>query len=567
MSLTNADIAERLLQLSELLRHEGENRFKVKAYRAAARGLRTFPRSASEMVAHGEPLTSIPGVGKGISGAIQELVSTGTLAKVEKLRGDHPPGVVELAGALNIPLRDAARVLKAAGNSSPDGLRHKLQEGELKPMGARLDSALRRALGVEPGRQLWHSVEDDVERWLGYLGEIQGVSRVEAAGSFRRRKETVGTLRFVVQADAGDAVRAALQRHAALWDIVSPARDALEARQADGLGVRVRWTAAASWGDAMVEETGSRAHVKDVSSIRPDTPGPCESEEKYYASRALPFIPPELREGRGEVDAARAGALPALVSLDDIRGDLHAHTTASDGANTLEEMARAARARGYEYLGITDHSQSLKIAHGLDEARLRAQIAEIDRFNKRYKKFRLLKGSEVDILADGSLDFPDDLLAQLDIVICSIHSRFSLNKEQQTRRILKALEHPAVTCIGHMTGRLLLKRPGYEVDVPAVLAAARRHAKLLEINSSPDRLDLSDELARMALDAGVPLLINTDAHSTRELDFMRLGVQQARRAWQTRATIVNTLPLPQLMERIAQTRVGTKAATSRSRRR
>jgi DNA polymerase (family 10) len=371
----------------------------------------------------------------------------------------------------------------------------------------------------------------------------------------------VGTIRFVVQGADEEGVRAALRGHAGLDGVADAEDGAVTARVGAGVHLRVRLASDEEWGDALVEETGSSAHLKEVARhAGRKKRARVATEEAWYSDRGLEWIPPELREGRGEVEAAAAeGLLPELVTLEQIRGDLHMHTTASDGANTLAEMVRAARARGYQYIAITDHSQSLKITNGLDEKRLRKQMAEIDRLNARLKGFRVLKGSEVDILKDGSLDFPDSVLRDLDVVICSVHSRFATPKAAQTERIIRAIENPHVTCVGHLTGRLLLKRPGYELDVDRVLRAVKANGKALEINSSPDRLDISDETAMRARAMGIPLLINTDAHSVRELDFMRLGVQQARRGWQSAETVLNTLSLAKFLKWRAGARRGSKA--------
>lgn len=546
-SISNAEIADRLLELGQLLGNEGENRFKVKAYRNAAVAVRRYPRKAADIAARGEALTQIPGVGKGIASAITELLSSGSLARAEELNARLPPGAAEISRVAGISIRDATRVVHVLGVSSMAQLRRKMSSKRtMETLGVRLTQALRQTASQDP-RVLWTQASEAVESFLKYLEAAPGVARVQPAGSYRRRMETVGTLRFVVMTARPRAAYSALRAHAGL-EHVADKKDVITARFSHGPRVVIRVAPDDEWGDAVVEETGSAAHLKEVDlHVGSASFPPADSEEAWYEKRGLPFIEPELREGRGEVAAAGAEDLPKLLAVDDIRGDLHAHTTASDGVNTLEEMVRAARAKGYEYLAITDHSKSLKIAHGLDERRLATQIAAIDRMNRRSKSFRVLKGSEVDILEDGTLDFSDEILAQLDVVICSVHSRFILGKHEQTKRILRAIENPYVTCVGHLTGRKLLRRPGYEVDTEAVLAAVKRNGKMLEINSNPLRLDVDDKVAQRARQMGVPLLINTDAHSVRELDFMALGVQQARRGWQGPDTVANTLSAPRLL--------------------
>lgn len=554
-TLSNAQIASRLGQLAELLRDQGINRFKVKAYRNAADALRRHPERIGDLLAQGRPLPKIPGVGSSIASAIEEIVGSGTLKSIRTLEEKLPKGTAAIAEAARISVREAERVAKALKVSTPDELRARLDAGEVGPaVGARLEFKLRRGI-ADVRRLLWVDAKELSDHYRAILTGIAGVSRVETAGSLRRGKDTVGTLRFVVRASSPARVRKAVREQAWVESVQQDADSRMTCKLAAGPLLVVRLCDDAHWGDAMVEETGSHAHLEEIGRVAPKSSRrAAATEQQWYRARGLAWIPPELREGRGEVHAALAGHLPALVEQAQITGDLHAHSTASDGVNTIEDMAAAARSRGYQYLAITDHSKSLKITNGLDEKRLAAQGAEIDRLNTRLKGFRILKGSEVDILEDGSLDFADPVLRKLEVVMASIHSRFSVDKQAQTRRLLKAIANPYLTCVGHMTGRKLLSRPGYEVDTEQVLRAVKRHGKFLEINASPDRLDIDDALAKRALDLGIPLLINTDAHSVRELDFMMLGIQQARRGWRSADNIVNTLPLPQLLKRLAATR-------------
>jgi DNA polymerase (family 10) len=326
-----------------------------------------------------------------------------------------------------------------------------------------------------------------------------------------------------------------------------------------GITVSLRWTKAEMWGLALIEATGSGAHLADLQgrakgkklALTKESLAKkgidLTNENSVYAVLGLPLIPPELREGRGEVKAAAKRQLPTLVTLEDLHGDLHMHTTASDGANSIDEMAAAAIDRGYEYIAITDHSQSLKITNGLTERRLLAHIKAIDKFNARFQGFRILKSAEVDILEDGKLDYSNAVLRQLDFTICSIHSRFALNREKQTERIMRAMDNPYFNILGHATGRLLLKREGYDLDIERIIEHAKENGCLFEINSSPDRLDLSDEHAKLARDAGIQVAVNTDAHSIRELGFISAGIHQARRAWLEPGDVLNAHPLKEML--------------------
>jgi DNA polymerase (family 10) len=558
VTLTNAQIAAQLGQLAQLLHHRGENRFKVKAYRNAADALRIHPDRIAELLAAGRPLPKIRGVGAGIAAAIEEIATSGSLSSVRTLEEKLPAGTAAIAEAARITVRDAQRLVKALDIATPDELRSKLEAGEVGPaVGPRLEFKVRHGL-QDVRRLLWIDAHELSEHFRAVLADIRGVSTIEPAGSLRRSQDTVGTLRFVVRASNPGRAQRALAQHAGIAALDEPTPGRLTARLAAGPLLVVRFADDSDWGTALVEETGSDEHLDEVKRLAPRSARrPSPSEEAWYTARALAWITPELREGRGEVAAALAGSLPALVELADIKGDLHAHTTASDGADTLEEMVAAARARGYSYLAITDHSKSLKITGGLDEGRLAQQGREIDALNRSLRGFRVLKGSEVDILADGSLDFPDNVLRTLDVVMGSIHSLFNLDKTAQTERLIRAVANPGLTCLGHLTGRKLLSRPGYELDLEAVLGAVKRHAKLLEINSSPDRLDIDDHLAKRARELGIPILINTDAHSTREFGFMTFGIQQARRGWQSAETVLNTLPLTQLLKRLGATRTRT----------
>jgi DNA polymerase (family 10) len=378
-----------------------------------------------------------------------------------------------------------------------------------------------------------------------FLVKRCGVTRVESAGDVRRRVETVSEIVFVVETNDFPATLKALEGFHGGIDRVETADRRATFQLPGSVRFTIHGATASNWGTALVIETGSPAHLRELEKVGA-LMRRAKTEAEVYTTMGLAWVPPELREGRGEVALAARGKLPRLVELADIRGDLHMHTTSSDGVDTIEAMAEAARQRGYEYVGISDHSQSLKIARGVSIDHLWQQIRRIDKLNTKLDGIRILKSAEVDILADGSLDYPDDLLAALDYTICSIHSRFRLSKQEQTERVLRAMDHPAFTILGHATGRLLLKRSGYELDFPRLIAHVKARHCYFEINADPDRLDLSADNVREVAKAGIKVAIGTDAHRAAGLDYMRCGLDVARRAGLEKSSVLNTCSLTQL---------------------
>src|SRR5437868_6971286 len=468
--LSNAEIADRLASLAQLLSSQKENPYKVKAYQRAASRIRNLSESLDEMVRDQEDLTRFAGIGEAIASAVREIVTTGTLGKLEKLRAQVTPAVASITSH---PRLDPKRVIRVYEK-----------------------------------------------------------------------------LVFVVESDDFPGVVARMQRYGGRTPLISSGKDHALFSLSSGILLRLQLAGKGDWGFHMVACTGSKFHLKKLTAatgpVRELEWGKFKSEAALYRKYGLRYIEPELREGHDEVARAKAGTLPVLVSAKDIRGDFHAHSMSSDGANSIEDMADAAQERGYDYIGITDHSQSLKIARGVSAEDLWAQIRFIDKVNGKLRGFRILKSSEVDILADGSLDYSDELLKELDYTVCSIHSRFALTREAQTERILRAMDNPYFNILGHATGRLLLKRPGYEIDIERVIAHARQNGCFFEMNSSPDRLDLSAENARSAAAAGVLISISTDSHSTGELDLIRCGIDQARRAGLQKADVLNCRPWEKL---------------------
>jgi DNA polymerase (family 10) len=492
-------------------------------------------------------LTAYAGIGDAIASAIREIVMTGSLGKLEKLR---PAATTELTSISAFPRLDPKRVLriyKKLGIHSVEELREQLENGEIeKHPGLRMAQHVRQGVTETHAMLLYraHDLRVAVEE---FLLEKCGVRRAEAVGDYRRRVDVIEELAFIVETDDLPGVVSRLERYGGRTPLLDATPDTASYALSSGVTLRIYKASRENWGLALVRYTGSETHLRKLAAITGSlieikSKGPFPTEEAFYAKFGLLFIEPELREGYDEVNQAAHGTLPELVTVNDIRGELHAHSTASDGSNSIEQMAVAARNHGYEYIGITDHSQSLKIARGVSVEDLWKQIRFIDKLNGRLDSIRILKSAEVDILADGSLDYPDDLLRELDYTVCSVHSRFGLGKIEQTERILRAMDNRYFNILGHATGRLLLERPGYELDIERIIGHAKQAGCFFEINSSPDRLDLSAGNARLAHDAGVLIAVSTDAHSTPEFGTVRYGIEQARRAGLDKKSVLNCLP-------------------------
>lgn len=567
----NADIAAALDEIADILEIEDANPFRVRAYRNAARVVNELPTEAAAMIARGEDLAELPGVGKDLAHKISDLALSGTTELLDDLRKQMPPALVEV---LRLPGMGPKRVKvlhdKLHIETLPD-LRKALDDGRvarLPRFGDKLAQRIRDAVAAKaaaPGRMKLAIAAQYAETYAAFLRKLPEVEQVTIAGSYRRARETVGDIDMVVTATAAAPVLDAFVNYPEVARVMAegPTRSTVVLRS--GLQVDIRVMEPAAYGAALVYFTGSKAHniairriaqdrglkISEYGVFRGKRRVAGDSEESVYRAIGLPFIPPELREDRGEVDAARQGTLPALVELSDIRGDLHAHTTATDGRNSLREMVLAAKERGYEYVAITEHSRRVTVAHGLDPARLKRQIGQIDALNREKLGIEVLKGIEVDILDDGRLDLPDTALARLDLVVAAVHSKFGLGREAQTARILRALDNPNVTILAHPTGRLIGEREPYDVDMAAILKKAKACGCFVELNAHPDRLDLLETHCRMAKDLGVLVSLNTDAHAVAEYANMRFGVGQARRGWLTKDDVLNTRPLAKLRALLA----------------
>lgn len=554
--LSNAEIADRLSAVAQLMTVEKANPYKVRAYRKAAAVIRGLGESVDELVRSNEDLRIYSGIGDAMSAAIREVVETGTLKSLEKLRSNVSP---ELASLTEHPRLDPHRVLriyKKLKISSIESLTAALEIGELERVfGARMAQHVRLGL-VETETILLYHAHPIAEAIRNFLLKKAGAERVEAVGEYRRLVETISRFDFLVQTPNFDLLVEAMKRYGGRTPLIESNATTATYTLSSGPFLCIELATEKQWGLSMIRTTGSSAHLRklvrftgSLGSLATSQAFP--DEDQFYKHFGMQTIPPEFREGLDEVNEAQKGTLPALVKREDIRGDLHAHTFGSDGSDSVEEMAEAAQELGYEYLGITDHTPSLKIANGQSIEKLKAQICEIDKLNRSLAGFRILKSAEVDILADGTLDLPDDVLRELDYTVCSIHSRFAMGREKQTERVLRAMDNPYFTILGHATGRLLLKRPGYELDFERIIQHAKERGRFFELNCSPDRLDVSAENARLVRAAGIRIAISTDSHSTREFRTIRYGIEQGRRAGLERADILNCQSLAVFTKLIA----------------
>lgn len=573
MPVHNADIAADFDELADLLEIEGANPFRIRAYRNAARTMRDLPQDVAAMLAKGEDLTELPGIGKDLAAKIREIVETGTAAMLEEHRKTVPVTLVELLKIPGIGPKRVKALYHDLGIRTLDQLQKAAEEGRVRTLqgfGEKTEQYLLHHLQARTGeeRRVKLAIATQyADALIAYLKESPGVERVVAAGSYRRAKETIGDLDLLVTAAPGSAVMDRFVSYPEVEEVLAQGATKASLRLACKLQVDVRVVPGKSYGAALQYFTGSKAHnvalrqmaqrrglkINEYGVFKGDRAVAGGTEESVYAAVGLPWIPPELRENRGEFDAALAGRLPRLVEVADLKGDLHAHTKATDGQNSLKEMAAAARHRGLEYLAITEHSQRLAMAKGLDSKRLREQLEEIDRLNDTAIGITLLKGIEVDILEDGSLDLPDDDLSRLDLVIGAVHSHFRLSRQKQTERILRAMDHPYFTILAHPSGRLIDERAPYDVDMPRVIRHARERGCFLEVNAHPIRLDLVDTDCQLAKEAGVMVSINSDAHSTLDFGNLRYGVGQARRGWIEAREVLNARPLHELRPLLMRT--------------
>jgi len=565
--MNNAAIAQVFQDMAELLELKEENPFKIRAYQKAARTIESLPVELEQLMNEGR-LREIPGVGEAIAKKITELLTTGKLEVYEKLRSESPAGVTTLMAIPGIGLKTALRLSKELGISTVDELEKAVVAGKVASLYRLGDKTaanimrhiqtLRRKDKRIPLGQALPLAEEIVSA----LKKYPGVRNMVAAGSLRRFKETVGDIDIMGTADDPENVIQAFVRLPQVEEVLAKGSTKVSVIVKNGLQVDLRMVEHDSFGSLLQHFTGSKEHnvtlreraVKQglslseygITVVKTGKTEKFTTEEDFYKRLGLQYIPPELRENRNEIELAEKGALPKLIELSDIEGDFHVHTEWSDGHDSVEAMAVAAQSKGYKYLAITDHSAGRGIAHGLNEERLRQQMAEIKSLDKKLKGIRLFTGIEVDIRADGALDYPDELLSEMDVVVAAIHSGMGQDRDKMTRRLIRALENPHVDILAHPTCRLLGEREPVDVDIEEVLRAALRTDTALEINAMPDRLDLKDIHVLRAKELGVKLIIGTDAHSIGQLDLMHFGVGVVRRGWCEGGDIINTMGLKEV---------------------
>jgi len=567
MPIHNSDIEEILDTVANLLEIKGENPFRVRAYRNAARTIQGLSQSVAEMVHAGQNLSELPGVGKDLAGKIAEIVATGTLPLLAELQGELPAGLTDLMKVPGLGPKRVAVLYKELGVTTLEELTQAAEQGRIHVVagfGKKTEQSILEEttrLQQRQSKRISLVVAEQVAGPLAeYLKQTPGVNDIVVAGSFRRQKETVGDLDILATCGKNSKVMERFVGYEDVRQVVSQGRTRSTVILRSGVQVDLRVVPQASYGAALLYFTGSKEHniairkiglakklkINEYGAFRGEKRVAGRTEDEMYAKVGLPFIEPELREDRGEIEAARKGKLPKLLELRDIRGDLHVHTKRTDGHDTIEELVEAARKREYDYIAITDHSKHVTVAHGLKPEQVREQVREIDEINKKLKGFTVLRATEVDILEDGSLDLPDEVLQELDLTVCSVHYKFNLTLQQQTDRILKAMESPYFTILAHPTGRLIGQREPYQVDMEEVVKAAQRNRCILEVNAHPERLDLNDVHCKLAKDMGVKVALSTDTHRLGDLDYMRFGVGQARRGWLEADDVINTKSVKEL---------------------
>jgi DNA polymerase (family X) len=569
----NKAIANILYETADLLEIDGQDSFRIRSYRNAAQAIENHSQPIKELIADPKRVLAIPGIGKGMLQNLQELFKDGKLSIQTQLLEKYHPSMLQLLKIQGLGPKTIALIWSAYKCCDVEGVEKLAREGKIRVlprMGEKHEAKLLKAIEDYRrigGRFLIDAAEAEAAKLTSYLDQYPGIDKITSAGSLRRGRETVGDLDILVTGSACTSEEGRQKaisyvgKYTPLMDVIASGDNKISFHLRSGMQVDVRLLPPESFGAAMQYFTGSKAHnvalrqralkmgytlnEYSLATLDGGSPVAGKTEEEIYAKLNLDYIPPEMRENLGEIDLAKDHSLPALITQAHLRGDVHMHSVETDGRNTIEEMAGAAKARGYQYLAITDHSKNLAFANGLDDTRAVAHIAKIRAAGKQIEGITIFAGIEVDILADGDLDLPDDVLAQMDIVIASVHSVFNQEPVKMTDRLLKAVENPNTSIIGHPTGRIQLRREGYAFDMHAVLAAAAKHKVAMELNSYPDRLDLNDVHLRQAKQHGVKIVINTDSHHTSHMEKIRYGILQARRAWLTQADVLNTLPAEQ----------------------
>ena len=570
--MENIDYAHVFEEIADLLEIQGANPFRVRAYRNGAQTIETLPQPLDSLLEDGESRAEdLPGIGKDLAAKIRELYETGELQFLIELREEVPASLVQIMHIPGLGPKRTQQLWEGLEVTSLDELEEAARDGALealpgfgKTMQARILKGLDE-LKARAGRFKLSDADIYVQPLLAYLKQAEGLVDLEVAGSYRRRCETIGDIDILATTAEGSPIMDHFVAYQDAREVVAHGPTKSSIRLKSGLQVDLRLVSRESYGAAMVYFTGSKAHnivirgigrerglkINEYGVFKGAELVCGESEEEVYVSIDLPWIPPELREARGEVEAAYESHLPEIIELEHMRGDLQTHTRYSDGKNTVKEMVEACRQRGYKYMAITDHSPALAMT-GVKPSDFWRQYEEIDKIQEEFDDIRILKSAEVDIFDDGSLALDDELLDAMDVVVISVHSKFNMSRDEMTRRITRAMQHPAVNILAHPTGRLINRREPYPVDMEELVKVARDTGVLLELNAQPDRLDLRDSHLQMAREAGVKIVISTDAHRVPELDYMSYGVDQARRGWLEKSDVANTFPLGKFLKLLSK---------------
>ena len=558
MSVQNADVAEVLTKVADLLEIQGANPFRVRAYRNAARTISDMSRNVADMTI--DNLSEFSGIGQDLAGKIREIADTGTLSQLEEIENQVPAGLDKLMKIPGLGPKRVKAIYQELDVSDIKSLKKAAKKGKIRELdgfGKKTEQRILEELEKHkggPDRLKLFEAEQRAAPYVEYMKKSPNIKDISVAGSFRRRKETVGDLDILVTCKKSADAMERFVGYEDVRKVISKGKTRSTVVLRSGLQVDLRVMPQVSYGAALHYFTGSKAHniavrkigvkkklkINEYGVFKGKKRVAGKTEKEVYDQVELPFIEPELREGQGEIEAAQNKKLPDLITLNDLRGELHSHTKATDGKSTFVEMARAAKDRGYDYLAVTDHSQKVAMAKGLNVKRLTGQLKDIDQLNEKLNGIRLLKGIEVDILEDGSLDLPDDILKELDVRICSVHYNRNLSQKKQTERIIRAMDNPYFNILAHPTGRMINEREPLALEMEKLMEAAVERNCFMEINAHPERLDLSDRYCRMAKQMKLKLAISTDAHSEMELDFIRFGVDQARRGWLEPDDVINT---------------------------
>lgn len=566
MSVNNNDVAQIFNKVADLLEIEGENRFKIRAYRNAAMTIENLPHSAADMIKKQEDLTLLPGIGKDLADKIKNIVKTGELELLTELENKFPPGLSKLMDIPGLGPKKVKKLYDTLNVQNIDELAKAADEKKIRKIPEfsvkteeHISNEIKK-IKKEYNRIKLSVADQYILPLVEYLKQDKNIKKIEIAGSYRRRQETIGDIDILVTCDNNRGIMDRFINYDGVSEILSKGETRSSVVLKSGIQVDIRVVPQKSYGAALLYFTGSKSHNIAIRKIakqkgrKVNEYGLFEgekfiagnSEEEMYRKINLPYIVPQLRENRGEIEAALQGTLPKLIELKDIKGDLHTHTKVTDGKNSLEEMVEAAQKKGYQYIANTEHSKHVGIAHGLDEKAMSEHIKKIDKLNENLKNFTVLKGVELDILDDGSLDLPDSILKELDIIVCSIHYKFNLPRQEQTERVLRAMDNKYFQIFAHPTGRLINERSPYDIDMDRIMDNAKETGCILELNAHPSRLDLNDIHCKMAKEMGIKIAISTDSHSIGGYDTMSYGIDQAKRGWIEADDVVNTRNLNEL---------------------